>query len=130
MKARWATEDWWAVWIGMTIFALSLPVVAGLDVLGWGVTTRVWMNPAEAMAPVSKRYAGLPGLVSVGLTYLFMLACMSLGARALGWNVRRFAAGFTVIFCISQACWVIGNFAYIAATPDKRAGFGIGWSLG
>jgi hypothetical protein len=84
MKAGWATEDWWAVWIGMTVFALSLPVVAGLDVLGWGVTTRVWMNPADAMAPVSKTYAGLPGFVSVALTYLFMLALMSIGARALG----------------------------------------------
>src|ERR1043166_6545024 len=124
MKAAWATEDWWAVWIGLTVFALSLPVAAGFDVLGWGVATRVWMNPVEAMAPVSKTYAGLPGGVSLLLTYAFMLALMSLGARALGWHMRRFAAGFTVIFWISLACWLIGNCAYIAATPDKRAGFG------
>src|SRR5439155_122585 len=26
-------------------------------------------------------------------------------------------------------CWLAGNHAYIAATPDKRAGFGIPWSL-
>jgi len=67
--------------------------------------------------------------VSVAFTYLFLLAAMSLGAAALGLDVGRFVAGFSAIFWASWLCWLAGNHAYIAATPDKRAGFGIAWSL-
>src|SRR5262245_53576723 len=81
------------------------------------------------MAPVSKAYAGLPGVASLVLTYLFLVVVMTAGATALGADTRRFAAGFTAIFWVSYACWLAGNWAYVAATPDKRAGFGIGWSL-
>src|SRR3989442_302062 len=54
---------------------------------------------------------------------------MTGGAAALGLDARRFAAGFSVILWASYLCWLAGNNAYVAATPDKRAGFGIGWSL-
>ena len=64
------------------------------------------------------------------LTYLFMLVIMSVGARALKFKLKEFAIGFTVIFWVSYGCWLIGNLAYIAATPDKRAAFKIPWSLG
>ena len=123
------SEDWLALGIGLLIFALSLFTLAGVDFLGWSVATQVWLSPAKAMAPVSKAYAGMPGLVSLALTYVFAHVLMTLGAVALGVDWRRFAAGFAVVFWASYACWLAGNYAYIAATPDKRAGFGIGWSL-
>jgi len=50
-----------ALAIGLGIFALSLPAVAGIDLLGWGVTASVWLDPAKSIAPVSKAYAGMPG---------------------------------------------------------------------
>jgi uncharacterized membrane protein YadS len=123
------SEDWLALGIGLPIFALSLFTLAGVDLLGWSVATQVWLSPAKAMAPVSKAYAGMPGLVSLAFTYVFAQVLMTLGAAALGVDWRRFAAGFAVVFWASYACWLAGNYAYIAATPDKRAGFGIGWSL-
>ena len=123
------TEDWWALWIGLGLVALSLPVLAGVDVLGWAAATQVWIVPAKAVAAVSKAYAALPGLVSLAFTYLFLLAAMSLGAAALGLDLRRFVVGFSAIFWASYLCWLAGNHAYIAATPDKRPGFGIAWSL-
>jgi hypothetical protein len=30
---------------------------------------------------------------------------------------------------LSYLCWFIGSWAYFAATPDKLASYGIGWSL-
>src|SRR5436309_3140883 len=123
------SEDWWALWIGLLVFALSLCTLAGADLLGWGVTTQVWLSPAKALAPVSKAYAALPGVASLALTYLFLLAIMTGGAAARGLDAKRFAAGFSVILWASCLCWLAGNNAYVAATPDKRAGFGIGWSL-
>src|SRR5262249_2633947 len=128
-RAVFTTEDWWAVWIGLTVFCLSLGTLAGVDLLGWGVATSVWLNLGKAMAPVSKAYGGMPGFVSLLLTYLFMLAVLSTGAWALRLKVRKFAAGFSAIFWITYACWLLGNYAAIAATPDKRKGFGLTWSL-
>ncbi len=124
------TEDWWAMWIGLFVFVLSLGPLVGKDLLGFGVATSVWLTFGKAMAPVSKAYTGMSWVVALLLTYLFMLAIMSAAAKALKFNTKEFAVGFTVIFWVSYACWLIGNYAYIAVTPDKRAAFKIPWSLG
>ena len=123
------SEDWWAVWLGLGIFLLSLGVLAGADLLGWAAKSQVWLSPASAVTPVSPAYASVPTLVSIVATFLFLLGATAVGAKFLGASVSRFAAGFTVVFWVSYACWVLGHFAYIAATPDKLGALGIGWSL-
>jgi hypothetical protein len=123
------SEDWLAVCIGLLVFTLSLAMLFRIDLLGWAVTTSVWTTPAKALAATSKTYAGLPGLVSLLATYFFLLVLLLLGAVALRANVKRFAAGFTVIFALSYACWFLGSWAYIAATPDKRQALVVPWSL-
>jgi hypothetical protein len=125
----WRTEDWWAVWVGLLIFVLSLGALAGVDLLGWAAKFDVWRNAGKALRPVSADYGGLPGLASLALTYVCLLALLSFGARALRADVGRFAAGFSVIFWASAACLFLGHYAYIAATPDKQPALGIGWSL-
>jgi uncharacterized membrane protein YadS len=125
------TEDWWAVWIGLLVFALSLGPLAGLDLLGWAITLQEWVDPGKALGPASKQYAGLPAWASLLLTYLFLLAVLSAGAASMGLDLRRFILGFTVIFWVSYFCLFLGNYAYIATTtPKKRAEFGIPWSVG
>jgi uncharacterized membrane protein YadS len=124
------TEDWWALWIGLGVFLLSLGPLVGKDLLGFGVATSMWLSLGKALAPVSKAYAGLSGLGALLLTYLFMLLIMSVGAKALKFNLKEFVIGFTVIFWVSYACWLIGNWAYIAATPNQRAAVKLSWSLG
>ena len=127
MKPR-LNEDWLAVCLGLFLFALSLATFFGGDALGWAVTTSVWTNPAKALAPASKGYA-LSGITSLVLTYLFLLAVTTLGARALRLDLGRFMQGFTAVFCAAYLSWICGSWAYIAATPDKRAAFHIGWSM-
>ena len=123
------SEDWLAVWIGLLVFALSLGLLFGADLLGWAVLASVWSAPAKALAPVSKAYAKLPGMISLLATFGFLLIVLLPGARALRANVKRFAIGVTAVFALSYACWFVGNWAYIAATPNQRKGFGIDWSL-
>jgi len=127
-KAR-LSEDWLAVWIGLGIFVLSLGVLAGVDLLGWCVTAKVWLDPTGALAPVSKAYAHCPALVSLLATYFFLLAVTTVGAAALRLKIGQFVLGFTAIFWISYLCWILGSYAYIAATPDKLESLGISWSL-
>lgn len=122
-------EDWLAVWLGLLIFALSLGVLFGADLLGWAVHTAVWTSLGSALGPVAKGYAGASGLVYLLATFLFLLVLLSAGARVLGANVKRFAAAFTLVFALSYAAWIAGSWAYIAATPDKRKAFGLAWSL-
>jgi uncharacterized membrane protein YadS len=123
------SEDWLSVWIGLFIFFLSLGVLVGVDVFGWSVTTAVWTDLSKALAPVSKAYAGLGGIGALIATYLFLLIVMTIGAAALGAGIGRFVAGFTFVFWASYACWIIGSWAYIAATTDRLATFKIQWSL-
>lgn len=123
------SEDWLAVCIGLLVFALSLALLFGIDLLGWAVTTSVWTTPSKALAPASKHYANLPALLSLVGTYLFLLIILLAAAKALGANLRRFAFGFTAVFALSYVSWFLGSWAFIAATPDKRAALKIPWSL-
>jgi uncharacterized membrane protein YadS len=130
MRAWHATEDWWAVWLGLLVVALALPAAAGWDLLGWVAAAQVWIDPARAIGTASRAFAGLPGLVSLVLTYLLVAGLVGVGALAQGFDLRRFLPGFTVIFWASYLCWLAGHNGYIAQTPDKRAAMGLSWSLG
>jgi len=130
MNKLFKTEDWWSVWIGLFVFVLGLFTLAGIDLLGWGVKTNVWANLGKATQAVSSTYAALPGAISIILTYLFMLIIMSVGARVIGLNLRKFAIGFTLLFWIAYACWLLGSWAPIAVnTPADMQKFGLGFSL-
>jgi uncharacterized membrane protein YadS len=126
----WITEDWLSLWIGLGIFALALGGLFGVDLLGWAVTTSVWIDPSLALGTVSKAYAGLGGAGALLVTYLALLAVLSAGALALNLDLKRFAITFTAVFALAYASWIIGSFAYVAAvTPADQQKFGIGWSL-
>jgi uncharacterized membrane protein YadS len=127
--AKGVSEDWLSVWIGLFIFVLSLGVLVGADVLGWGITTAVWTDLGKALSPVSKAYAGLGGIGALVLTYLFLLVVMTIGATALRAKIGKFIAGFSFVFWTSYACWIIGSWAYLAATTDKLGVYKISWSL-
>jgi uncharacterized membrane protein YadS len=128
--APWITEDWLSLWIGLGIFVLALGGLVGVDLLGWAVSTSVWIDPGLALGTVSKAYAGLGGAGALLVTYLALLAVLSAGVLALNLNLKRFAITFTAVFALAYASWIIGSFAYVAAvTPADQQKFGIGWSL-
>jgi len=130
VKKKPLTEDWLSLWIGLFIFVLSLGVFVGADILGFGITTGMWTNLSKALNPISKAYAGLGGIGSLILTYLFLTIIMTIGAAMLKANVKKFIIGFTLVFWISYICWIIGSWANIAATtPGDLKKFGITWSL-
>ncbi|MFY9795634.1 MAG: hypothetical protein WAK17_04695 [Candidatus Nitrosopolaris sp.] len=53
IRINWSSlykkEDWWAVWIGLTIFALSLPSYAGFYTLGWVPVAKPWLYISHAL---------------------------------------------------------------------------------
>jgi uncharacterized membrane protein YadS len=124
------SEDWLSLWMGLFVFVLGLGMFVGLDLLGWGIKTNIWMDITKSLSPISGTLKGMPGLTSLFLTYLFMLFITETCAVAMGVDAGRFFLGFTLIFWISYGCFLLGNFAYFAAnTPEMLKSFGIGWAL-
>jgi len=129
LKAR-LNEDWLAVVIGLLVFGSALVSITGTDLLGWAVTTSVYTDAARALSPFAKAYAWLGGGGALLATYAALLVVLSAGVAALGADVKKFAAAFTVVFAIAYASWIVGSYAYIAAvTPAEQQKFGIAWSL-
>jgi uncharacterized membrane protein YadS len=121
------SEDWLSLWMGLFIFVLGLGLFVGMDILGWGIKTKVWTDITKSIAPFSGGLKGMPGITSLFLTYIFMLVITQVGAIALGANVGRFMVSFTLVFWIGYGCWLAGHYGYIAATDAGK--MGIGWSL-
>jgi uncharacterized membrane protein YadS len=130
VRSWFASEDWFAVWLGAAIVLIALPAAAGVDLLGWVAAPRIWLNPADAVRPVSAPYAALPGIASVFFTYLLVLGLVGVCAAVRKIDLRTFLPGFTIIFWVSALSWLLGHYAYVAQTPDKRSAMGIKWSLG
>lgn len=128
-KSKGISEDWLSLILGLIIFLLSLGVFLNLDILGWSAKNNVWITLSESLKPVSKNYESLNPIISLILTFLFMLILMTAGAYALKLNIKKFILGFTIIYFVSYLCWLIGHYAYIAETPDKLDKHGISWSL-
>jgi len=123
-------EDWLSLWIGLFIFVLGLGLFVGIDFLGWGVKTNIWIDISKALGSVSGTLKGMPGITSLFLTYLFMLFVTTIGAVAMGVNAGRFILGFTLVFWISYGCFLLGHYAHFAAnTPEMYKSFAISWSL-
>ena len=124
-------EDKIALLTGWFIFLLAALNLAHLDVLGWVVSTNMWTSMDKAFSATTGAYKGtISGVVSLLCTYVALTAILSFGIKLLGGNVARFVKSFTVVFFISEICYMFGANAHIAATPDAQAKFGIDWSIG
>jgi hypothetical protein len=98
------SEDWLSFYLGIAVFILGLGYFIGLDLLGWGIKTSVWMDITKSLSPVSASFKGVPGLTSLFLTYLFMLVLTEIGAAIMGVRVGKFILAFSIVFWISYFC--------------------------
>jgi uncharacterized membrane protein YadS len=135
-SSLWKKEDWWALWIGLLIFFLSMPGYYGIYLLGWVPRVAApWINPSKSVVVVgqaltmTKAYLGLNPVLSILFFYLFLLAILTIAAKAMGHSARRFAAGFTIMFILTFGFWWLFGYAYFNATPDQYAKLHITWSI-
>ena len=135
--ARWfASEDWFAVWLGVAVVLLALPTAAGVDLLGWVAAPRVWLYPLDAVRPVSPKFAAVSGVVSLLFTYVLVLGLVGACAAVRKIDLRSFIPSFTLLFWLSvlsmaggalrlhraDARQARGDGHHLVAGPDGRGG--------
>ncbi len=63
-KKKGVSEDWLAFWLAVIIFLVSLISYAGVDPLGWVVSTKEWTDSSKAIAPTGKIYQSVKGEIT------------------------------------------------------------------
>jgi uncharacterized membrane protein YadS len=125
-------EDWWAVWMGLTFFFLGLLSITGVDLVGWVAYPSKWggnVPISECIRPLGKAYQGLGTLGSIAVTYLAFTIATCTGAYFMRWNLRKFFLGWTFLFALTYAIWILGHHAFLAANATNRVKFGLEASL-
>lgn len=136
VNRRWysgmaTTEDWWAVWLGLIMFLAGLASIWGWDLVGWMTKTGTWVwgdfSWDKALKVTS--YQGWHPLLSLLATYLVFTALTVLGAAAMKLNLKRFFAGWTLLFIITWVVWIIGHEAHFKASVNEFDKYGLSWGL-
>ena len=106
-KIDWSSlrkkEDWWAVWVGFFILLLG---IAG------------WLPPLPSFAKwttVTESFpAGAGTIWTVILLFIFILVLSLIANIFIGTNVRRYLAGFAVVFGLGFVAFWIGKYSPFA----------------
>lgn len=122
------TEDWWAVWLGLTFFGLGLLTIFGVDLVGWIASPKQWIlnmpegsggkigTVGKSFAAMGKGYKGLGPIGAILVTYVVFTIATTIGAYFQKWDVKRFFVGWTAIFFLTYFVWFIGHHAFFAAS--------------
>jgi len=135
------TEDKTALLLGSFIFLVGMLNFAELNLLGWIVRARTWLDPIlmfNATASGAAKTIGgwispaATGWISLVLTWAGITTLLAFGAKLMKVDVVAFVKAFTLIFFVAYLCYGFGNFAYIAVspTPADLARAKITWSIG
>ena len=90
------SEDWWSVWIGLT-----LVVLAATRLLPSIPKAHLWTsNPLEAFPARS-----IPGLLTILFGYAGLTA---VGIRVMGGSIRKYLPGFAVVFALGLVSMLLG----------------------
>lgn len=96
-KSLWTNEDWWANWLGFTLFILVY-----LEILSDAPRPYLW---------VSNPFSSLTGnTVMMVLTLMVgLVALFSIGIWAMGGHPRKYVPAFIVIFIIGYIAQIIAG---------------------
>ncbi|ADE14612.1 conserved hypothetical protein [Nitrosococcus halophilus Nc 4] len=136
VNRRWysgmaTTEDWWAVWLGLIMFLAGLTSIWGWDLVGWMAKTGTWVwgDFSWDKALKATGYQEWHPLLSLLVTYLVFTALTCLGAAAMKLNLKRFFAGWTLLFVMTWAVWIMGHEAHFKASVNEFDKYGLSWGL-
>jgi len=95
------SEDWWAVWLGFALLGLS-----SAHLLLWAPRINRWvLDPSVAI-----NISDTPYLVAFGL---FLLLVTSIPVAFMRSSLKKYSAGFPIIFALSLASLFIASQEYV-----------------
>jgi uncharacterized membrane protein YadS len=119
-------EDWWAVWIGLMIFALSLPSYVGFYTLGWVPVAKPWLDISHALT--TKLFNPWIGLIA---SFVFLAVLLIPVTRFNGVKSKDWFKGFFVIFFAAWGIWILSNYApVVKAIGSAEVGYIIALLVG
>src|SRR5699024_4700786 len=113
------------------MFLAALGSTGGWDVVVWLAKTGTWVwgDFSWYKALGAARYGSRRPMLSLLTTCLVFTALTCLGAVAMKLNVKRFFAGWTLLFIITWTVWIIGHEAHFKASINEFDKYGLSWGL-
>jgi uncharacterized integral membrane protein (TIGR00698 family) len=104
-RELWLKEDWWAIWLGLGIVVAGYLFFANGSSIKWiAVTPARWSNFSQLGA----HFAG--NLDRYVAQFVLWLAVFSVALTALGHKARAFVPSFVVLYLLSVAIFVVGQW--------------------
>jgi uncharacterized membrane protein YadS len=100
------TEDYWAIWLGMTVIILSVGFFwAGSTLKPWAVTPGTWSNLNQLAADLGRHFwAFVSVFLGFGLVFVISMKMM-------GRNLKQFVTGYTILFLGSLAVFYLAGWS-------------------
>jgi uncharacterized integral membrane protein (TIGR00698 family) len=96
-------EDWWAIWIGLGLIAVSVALFAGGSSIKWiAAAPQKWSHLADVSLQLKQH-----GLQFAALFVLWSVA-FGIGAAALGIKITRFLPAFSLIYLAAGSIYFLG----------------------
>jgi uncharacterized membrane protein YadS len=102
------TEDYWAIWLGMIVIALSVGFFwAGSTLKPWAVTPGTWSDLGQLTADLGEHFLSFV-LIFLGFGLVFAISM-----RIMGRNQSQFLAGYTILFLGSLAIFYLAGWSVV-----------------
>jgi uncharacterized membrane protein YadS len=102
-KELFLNEDWWAIWIGLTLVVIAIGLFAEGSSIKWiAIAPQKWSHLADAAAQLQThgvQYAAL---------FVLWAVCFGAGAAALGIKLSKFLPAFAVLYAASSVIYFLG----------------------
>jgi uncharacterized membrane protein YadS len=102
------TEDYWAIWLGMIVIALSVGFFwEGSTLKPWAVTPGTWSDLGQLTADLGEHFLSFV-LIFLGFGLVFAISM-----RIMGRNQSQFLAGYTILFLGSLAIFYLAGWSVV-----------------
>jgi uncharacterized membrane protein YadS len=104
-RELWRKEDWWAIWIGLSVVLAGCFLFWSGGNLRWlAVLPPRWHDFSQVTDDLASNWARYLA------QFLFWLGAFSVALKSLGYRVRAFAPAFALLYLASYAIFVIGQW--------------------
>jgi uncharacterized membrane protein YadS len=103
VRELFSKEDWWAVWIGLTIVIAAVLLFEGGSSIKWlAIAPKKWSTLPDIVGQLTSH---APQYLALFVTWAVLLG---IGARAVGLRLAPFLASFTVVFALTIPIFALG----------------------